>query len=538
MNFGLLWVEGLLIVLLWVAAWGAWIGRMRAGWVRRWVLAIMVLVPVGMLIPSVAMSWFAKFEGNLERNWFYYFASLLAVYVLGAVVILYRGGRKEAGRPAAAVWRRGSLSLAWVFALMLGSITLGAMDLAVRTRCALLSVKVNSLYLATLPAVVSEDQNAAPIYEKAFARLKADPPDDILNPPFGCKKTFDPDEPATIAYLKRQAKTIKLLRRAAAMPTCRFDADLAEPNYEKLFPTAGLQEERNAALLLNLHARDVAACGRLAEAVADAAMIFRMSRHFGQRPTLIASLVGLGIDDLGSQTLELALPAVTRQEELVELRPEGRMPLGRMFQQAIRGEERFGLMLYRMMPEGLRYLSNGQTTIINTPLLNLRTSSGAAYFRVFYLDVGAYAALMEKMQHWAVEPYHEIRDQLPQAEDLGRKDLFMSILTPSMSRAIGVLARAEARDACGRVAVAMTRFRLDHGKLPSGLDELVPKYLESIPADPFDGKPLRLAVKEDRRIIYSVGPDGVDDGGVEIYGKDQKGDVIFTLKVDRPTTRP
>jgi hypothetical protein len=79
----------------------------------------------------------------------------------------------------------------------------------------------------------------------------------------------------------------------------------------------------------------------------------------------------------------------------------------------------------------------------------------------------------------------------------------------------------------------MTRFRLDHGKLPSGLDELVPKYLESIPADPFDGKPLRLAVKEDRRIIYSVGPDGVDDGGVDIHGKEGKGDVIFTLRPSR-----
>jgi hypothetical protein len=517
-NFPLLWLEALLIALLWVAAWGAWIGRVRAGWVRGWVMAILVLIPFGALAALVATSWVMKFGLNLERNWFYYFASLLAAYVLGAVMILYRGERKDGGWPAAASWRRGCLLLAWIFAVMLGSITLRAMDLAVRTRCSVLGVKVQSLYLAGLSAVVSEDQNAAPVYEKAFARLKADPPDDILNPPFGCNKTFDPDEPATIAYLKRQAETIQLLRHAAAMSACRFDADLAGLNFEKMFPTAGLQEERNAGLLLNLHAREAIARGRISEAAADTTAIFRMSRHLGQRPTMIAGLVGVGIDAMGNEMLELVLPKVTRPEELAGLHPEGRVSLGRMFGQAIRGEERFGLMMYRNMPEGLRTFSDGRTTIVDTPLLNSRTSSGAAYFRVFYLDVGTYAALMEMMQNWSVAPYHEIRDQLPRADDLRRKDLFLSIVTPSMSRAIEVLARAEARDACGRLAVAATRFRIDHGALPNRLKELVPQYLEGIPLDPFDGKPLRLAVKEDRRIIYSVGPDGVDDGGVDIHG--------------------
>jgi hypothetical protein len=74
----------------------------------------------------------------------------------------------------------------------------------------------------------------------------------------------------------------------------------------------------------------------------------------------------------------------------------------------------------------------------------------------------------------------------------------------------------------------MTRFRLDHGTLPSHLDELVPAYLDAVPLDPFDGHPLRLAVKNDHRIIYSVGPDLVDDGGVDMV--QGKGDVTFTLK--------
>ncbi len=78
-----------------------------------------------------------------------------------------------------------------------------------------------------------------------------------------------------------------------------------------------------------------------------------------------------------------------------------------------------------------------------------------------------------------------------------------------------------------QAAVAMTRFRLDHGTLPSHLDDLVPAYLEAVPIDPFDGHPLRLAIKNNQWIIYSIGPDGVDDGGIEmVHGK---GDVTFRV---------
>jgi hypothetical protein len=34
-----------------------------------------------------------------------------------------------------------------------------------------------------------------------------------------------------------------------------------------------------------------------------------------------------------------------------------------------------------------------------------------------------------------------------------------------------------------------------------------------LPVDPFDGKPLRSKRLPDGIVVYSVGPDGVDDGG-------------------------
>jgi hypothetical protein len=77
-------------------------------------------------------------------------------------------------------------------------------------------------------------------------------------------------------------------------------------------------------------------------------------------------------------------------------------------------------------------------------------------------------------------------------------------------------AKADAGDDCAQVAVMATRYRLDHGSLPARLDDLIPNYLDEIPLDSFDAHPLRLVVKNAQWIIYSVGPDGVDNGGVSI----------------------
>ncbi|MEX0728796.1 MAG: hypothetical protein WEB58_08480 [Planctomycetaceae bacterium] len=62
-------------------------------------------------------------------------------------------------------------------------------------------------------------------------------------------------------------------------------------------------------------------------------------------------------------------------------------------------------------------------------------------------------------------------------------------------------------------AIAVELFRRENGRLPKTLDELVPKYLDEIPIDRLDGKPIKYAIKKNRPVIYSVGMDGEDNGG-------------------------
>lgn len=65
------------------------------------------------------------------------------------------------------------------------------------------------------------------------------------------------------------------------------------------------------------------------------------------------------------------------------------------------------------------------------------------------------------------------------------------------------------------VALAVERYRLGLGHWPESLAELVPDYLDSVPEDPFDGEPVRYRRLDSGFVVYSVGEDGVDDGGKE-----------------------
>ena len=74
----------------------------------------------------------------------------------------------------------------------------------------------------------------------------------------------------------------------------------------------------------------------------------------------------------------------------------------------------------------------------------------------------------------------------------------------------------------------------NEGKPPAILDALVPDYLAEVPTDPFSGKPLQSSARDGEFVVYSVGPDGVDDGGKDIgvpFEQGAKGDIAVRLAV-------
>jgi hypothetical protein len=76
---------------------------------------------------------------------------------------------------------------------------------------------------------------------------------------------------------------------------------------------------------------------------------------------------------------------------------------------------------------------------------------------------------------------------------------------------------------------------LDHGVLPDKLDDLVPVYLDEVPMDPFNGKPLQLEKKADQWTIYSVGPDAKAGAAPPATESDEGPFPGFILKLTHPT---
>jgi hypothetical protein len=85
-------------------------------------------------------------------------------------------------------------------------------------------------------------------------------------------------------------------------------------------------------------------------------------------------------------------------------------------------------------------------------------------------------------------------------------------------------ARETGRLRAAAAGVAAMRFRKAEGRWPRSLEELAPKWLRETPMDPFTGKPLPYRVDEEGVVVYSVGVDGKDDGGVETPEKLEGGD--------------
>jgi hypothetical protein len=86
------------------------------------------------------------------------------------------------------------------------------------------------------------------------------------------------------------------------------------------------------------------------------------------------------------------------------------------------------------------------------------------------------------------------------------------------------------------VALALEGFRNEAERLPENLDELVPKFIEEVPEDPFTGMDLEYRRTEKGYVIYSVGRDREDNGGLEQTDKKQSEDkqsYDITFTVDR-----
>jgi hypothetical protein len=128
------------------------------------------------------------------------------------------------------------------------------------------------------------------------------------------------------------------------------------------------------------------------------------------------------------------------------------------------------------------------------------------------------------------------KDEKSSARTLGKliSDILITQLVPRICKVQIALDRTEQLQRNLHVAVALAAYQREHGRYPAKLEELAPKYLPQIPQDLFSGKALIYRPSKDGYLLYSVGINGIDEGG-RYYDDDPPGD---DPNVRMPRSRP
>jgi hypothetical protein len=526
--------------LLWSAACTAAAARTYRPWLRLLLEAIAVLAPVVALAPFVAFTGFLAFVKHMPTNWFGpTLATCLSAFIGGTWIVWAGLARETAQRlraeadavPLAAHWPVVGLAAAFVMAKAVSFGTLLIIDNAVAAQAPYLRLEAGQLMQNNLPPAVPDLQNAAPLYQQAFAILDADPAIKEENSPLTTAITIDVANPAVPETLARHAATLDLIRRAADRDTCRFQRDWTRPSIGMLLPE--MQSLRTAARLLVLDARREAADGNAEDALRDVARIQRIGRHAASEPILISNLVGIAIDTMALDTLAQVLPTLRKSDlavlDAAEIRDLITTPPA--FSSHLYGEEAFGLSIFadladdqRSGPDLVSLAGNGQPQPSALRALPLSLP-----YRVFFLpaDLAGYRSIMTQYQAAAsrTEPYPDLTKRIDAIETQTRDrspGMLSSMIVPALGAVFRSQTRSLAHHRAATALVAATKRRLETGAVPETFDELAAELVPPASRDPFTAdQPLVMKQTDDALLVYSIGPDGEDDGGPVTPGADK-----------------
>jgi hypothetical protein len=142
-----------------------------------------------------------------------------------------------------------------------------------------------------------------------------------------------------------------------------------------------------------------------------------------------------------------------------------------------------------------------------------------------------YVRYMDHLIGDAQKPYAVSKPPLPSPGDL-----ITEMEAPLYAQArLKDVASGETQSALLAVALALRAYRVDQGHFPDNLNELCPNYLSRIPRDSFalSGSLLYRRTRADY-LLYSIGPDGVDDGGRAIVSRSgRSGELRHNVYLDR-----
>ena len=309
--------------------------------------------------------------------------------------------------------------------------------------------------------------------------------------------------------------------KALALPESRYPVD-----YTRLMetPLPHLARLNTLAKLHEYAAYLAIRSGRFDRVSTNTATMLALARTLDNEPCLISQLVRLRVIKMAFTTLERRVNAAALSAaELKHLSAAfANARTAHLATHALIGERAMTIPYFRMTraeAARLRPRKNDDESQRDSPL----AYNGPAILKLlgyYELDFGSYLTGMNKGIELAGSPppvnLAAGRHFARAGEESTKRHRAVS--GHLLSAYAGVASRGNEAIAWQRLAVtalAIEQFRNQNGQLPDELEGLTPRLRRNEVEDPFVGRALRYKRTETGYVLYSVGGDGRDNGGLE-----------------------
>lgn len=312
---------------------------------------------------------------------------------------------------------------------------------------------------------------------------------------------------AVARRLQEWAPVLSQVNRLRDLEGGRFPLEIKPCPIDILLPS--LSPLRQSARLKSLDVTWRAMHGRTDTLPEDVAILLHHGQIVADDPFIISALVRVAIDSLTISTIEnVCAQGVVPPDKLIAVeRLLAAAENPDYLSSALRGERA------TFIGTADWYRAHGEPASEGLPRIPTWLPGVHGYL---YRDQAVGVRMYNRIVAVADKPTQAIAvADAWEGELKGMRFLsFTRWIMPSLKRACEFATRATAQVRCARVALATERYRIDTGSFPAKLEDLVPKYLDRVPVDPFDGQPLRYRLTPEQTCVYSVGWDLKDNGGI------------------------
>jgi len=381
-----------------------------------------------------------------------------------------------------------------------------------------------------IPDPVPDDQNAAVIYQEVFdvsfergqpqpqqdRALGVIPPEEDrrLAESMTLGEEFDVELAREVFSRPEVIEVLAKLEEASKRPHCVWPIHW-EDGFNALFPH--MADYRSAARFMAARARVSAADGDTDDALRWVGTSLRMSRQVMQEPILISHFSAVAIQAIALRAAAVALDTdMPSPEAAAELRDLAEsFDMTAEFHRALQFERAYGLAFFDWIRrEDAETVAKLFDDTIPAAAVNPYRGLVAAPIRAF--DRARFLANWRVYLPGLDRPYR-LQDT-DATERAIRSSTVMAILTnilcPVSNRASMKRDQAIARlDELG-IVLDLKMHKRAHGVYPATLDELQATLDHKLPIDPFSGEAYRYERRGEGFILWSIGQDLEDDGGI------------------------